>query len=588
MGLLTTVHAQTTVAWTAKFIATPPVLGENPTLAKFGGAVAVRGDTIAIGETGFDIPPHDDVGAMYVFERTGSAWQLTPRCTSINPFTSDGLGRSVAIGSTSGGEMIFAGAPGRHVIPTMSSGTNAGSVFVFTRTPSGWLQSQELRSPTPTMDEHFGWSIAVDGDRLVVGAPGPGVNLPNPSTGSPGSVYVFDLTPSGWSLSVPALAYSAGLPGDAFGCAVALDRDLLAVGALHDDTAGGVDSGSVIPFHLSAGTWVEEAPLDLAASAGTQGGAEFGVAVALSGSTLAIGAQQEDTSTSQTGAVHLYSRVGASWRNPTTLLPTNLLPGDWFGSGVALDGTRLAVASLLADNPEPDSGAAYLFELIGGNWVETQLHAVDSEWPVSGTQTDRAAIALSVDTILVGAPQVRRPPLSASDGTYPYAGAAYLFTPPVASPGTSFCGGDVSGGPCPCANFGSLGEGCANSSGHGVEIDALGSSSASTDDLVISATHVMPGLLGESAVLLAGTTIVSGVVFGDGLRCIGGTLHRLGTHNLGNNATGEEAWGPGLRAQGGWSSGTTRHFQLLYRNSATFCTTDTFNVSQALSVSFAP
>jgi hypothetical protein len=150
---------------------------------------------------------------------------------------------------------------------------------------------------------------------------------------------------------------------------------------------------------------------------------------------------------------------------------------------------------------------------------------------------------------------------------------------------TAYCFGDGSGTPCPCANNSAPGdgEGCANSTGLGGRVDASGSDSASADDLVFDAQHLLPG---QPALLFVGLNATgggSGVTFGDGLRCAGGSVVRLGIEVP--NAMGQASWGPGLGALGGWGSGDIRRFQCWYRNPGGPCGSN-FNLSNGLEITF--
>ncbi|MCB9915580.1 MAG: hypothetical protein H6828_10585 [Planctomycetes bacterium] len=126
-----------------------------------------------------------------------------------------------------------------------------------------------------------------------------------------------------------------------------------------------------------------------------------------------------------------------------------------------------------------------------------------------------------------------------------------------------YCFGDDTGTPCPCGNPSVSGAGCANSTGVGALLDADGAPSLTSDALVMRARGLVPG---EPALLFAGANAVNGGLgaqFGDGLRCAGGTVLRLGT--LAADAWGEASWGPGL-LPAGWAAGETRYFQVRYRD----------------------
>jgi hypothetical protein len=145
--------------------------------------------------------------------------------------------------------------------------------------------------------------------------------------------------------------------------------------------------------------------------------------------------------------------------------------------------------------------------------------------------------------------------------------------------GFDFCSGPAL--PCPCGNAGQALQGCMNSTGFGAELHATGTDSASADDLCFKTITLPPG---TSAILLQGSATTN-TPFGDGVRCVGGTLLRLGSQTA--DADGKTQHGPGLAAQGGWANGQTRLFQTWYRNTLGPCGLG-FNVSSAVSIAFGP
>ncbi|MCY2960720.1 MAG: hypothetical protein NTY35_11190 [Planctomycetota bacterium] len=150
-----------------------------------------------------------------------------------------------------------------------------------------------------------------------------------------------------------------------------------------------------------------------------------------------------------------------------------------------------------------------------------------------------------------------------------------------------FCAGDGSATACPCANSGATGRGCANSvDGAGALLGHSGTASVGNADLVLAGS----GMPNAACLYVQGTTQQNGgagVVFGDGLRCAGGTLTRLGVRI--NSSNGSSLPGPGepsIAQRGGIPAGggVTRYYQIWYRNSASFCAPTSFNLSNGLSV----
>jgi hypothetical protein len=152
--------------------------------------------------------------------------------------------------------------------------------------------------------------------------------------------------------------------------------------------------------------------------------------------------------------------------------------------------------------------------------------------------------------------------------------------------GTSYCFGDGSGTPCPCGNPGSSTTGCANSTGSGASIAGAGSPSTSSDDLALQAEGMLPN---QPGLLFVGLNAVDGgfgTHFGDGLRCAGGAIIRLGVRMA--DGAGTAQWGPGLAGAGGWSSGDLRRFQLWYRDPGGSPCGNDFNLSNGVAILFEP
>ena len=158
--------------------------------------------------------------------------------------------------------------------------------------------------------------------------------------------------------------------------------------------------------------------------------------------------------------------------------------------------------------------------------------------------------------------------------------------------GTNYCFGDgTSGTFCPCTNFGTAGNGCANSANiNGANLSAFGT--LSPDTVVLTATGELPTVL--SIVLQGDADAPLGIVFGDGLRCANGNLKRLYVKNaVGGVVTAPSGGDPSIRTQSAnlgdtIPSGATRIYQVYYRDSdLTFCpapTGNSWNVTNAVSI----
>lgn len=177
--------------------------------------------------------------------------------------------------------------------------------------------------------------------------------------------------------------------------------------------------------------------------------------------------------------------------------------------------------------------------------------------------------------------QVYRGTLTGSDVAFLFQNPGFTVAPGA---GISYCYGDSTATSCPCGNLGAAGEGCGNSSGVGGKMSAMGSGSVSADDLQLMGSQLVPGGI---SVLFAGVQSLNGgngMLFGDGLRCAGGQVQRLGVRLI--DAGGNANWGPGLGNLGQWQPGDTRNFQIWYQDSGGSPCGGGFNTSQAISQTF--
>jgi Tol biopolymer transport system component len=155
---------------------------------------------------------------------------------------------------------------------------------------------------------------------------------------------------------------------------------------------------------------------------------------------------------------------------------------------------------------------------------------------------------------------------------------------------TPFCFGDGSGAACPCGNEVPTGTatGCATSLGSGGRLISSGVASLSSDTFVLTGSQ-MPN---SSVLYFQGTVHEAqgaGIVFGDGLRCVAGSVVRLGTRtNVGGASQYPAAGDVPISLRGQIAAPGERAYQAWFRNAAGFCTSATFNLTNALSATWTP
>ncbi len=199
---------------------------------EFGSSVSLSGDTAVIGSHWSD-DPVSHAGAAYVFVRSGTSWTEQAKLLASDGSYDDELGKAVCIE----GDTILLGVAFEDAVAQ-----NSGSAYVFERTGTSWSERAKLIPDDAAPGEYFGRSVAIDGDRLLIGASGGYLGS------TAGSAYVFGRRGPGW-IQQARLEAGDGKPDDYFGVSVALSGDSALNGAYLDDSSG-TSSGSAYVFSL--------------------------------------------------------------------------------------------------------------------------------------------------------------------------------------------------------------------------------------------------------------------------------------------------------------------------------------------------
>ena len=326
----------------------------------FGYDVALASD----GSTAVVGTPHknSDKGAVYVFTRVSKNWTQQQELTVPDSAQYDGLGESVAISGD--GNTTLAGSPGHN--------SQAGAVYVFTRSGTTWSQQPELAASDATSSAFFGWSVALSSDGNTALAGAYGQNLEQ------GSAYVFTRTGATWTQQQELAAIDAA-DQSFFGWTVALsgDGNTALVGAPDTNSY----AGSAYVFVRSGASWSQQQELTPADAAASD---EFAGAVALSGdgNTALLGASGNG---SGSGAAYLFTRAATNWSQQQELTAADAATTNQFGGAVALsaDGYTTLVGST---GNNSNAGAVYVFA------------PPASFGPVNIGQTDQQTLTFTIGT----------------------------------------------------------------------------------------------------------------------------------------------------------------------------------------------
>lgn len=357
----------------------------------------------------FDNTTASQAGAAYVFVLNNGTWSQQAVLLAPDGAALDKFGYSVAIS----GETIVVGA-----YQDDTGFSDGGSAYVFVRNGTTWAFQQKLTPALQSANEEFGNAVGITVDSIIVGA-----HLSDlPSNADAGAAYVFQRSGTTWT-ELQKLTPSAGtggpILGDNFGESVAMSNGKAAIGASGDDTPQ-TAAGAVYVFTESGGLYGLQQKLTI--SNGTNGD-RFGSSVAIENNLLVGGAREDSPVVGQTayGAAYIYEFIGASWVSQGKITASDGANADRFGWSVAVSNNTIAVGAREDDTTAgADAGSAYIFSRVGNGWSETQkLVPTD---PVNGDRFGSGA-ALSNGTLVVGAAEKQ---LTAPNGQ----GAAYYFTLP--------------------------------------------------------------------------------------------------------------------------------------------------------------
>jgi hypothetical protein len=600
--------------WTeeARLEAPSPVAGD-----RFGTAAAISGDRVVIGAPRRDVASEADAGSAFVFERVGGVWTLVATLASVTPIANDRLGNAVALD----GDLALAGAPGMDpnaapvdsgavvpfvrdaggnwnagaaiAAPGVSQGaqsgftlalssdtlaaaaptdavggaTGRGSVALFPRIgPQAFGPAQVVAAQDGVAGDEFGFSLALDGARLLVGAPDhdsgegagyvflrtAGVWAQEAKASSPNGPFAdvggyavawldgnavlgapqADRPPNRAQGEVRRYTMGAGLVlADTFdsgdgaadelsGFSVAVDRGTAVVGSYRDDTVSGSDdAGTASVFRYGTGGWERVVRLEAA-----DGESEdlFGIAVAVDGDTIAVGAYQDIVGVNiNQGSVYIFENGPGGWTQAAQLLAPDGAGNDFLGFSLAFDGARLVAGAPGDDDEAVNAGAAYVWRREGADWV------LEHKLTIAGATTESfagIAVAIRDDLAVMGAPQadIGDQPLAGRVGTFVRDATGWRPLAAFTAPGVAafdFFGGAVAtdGSRIAVGSPGdSTGEGMAEIIGHGSTWVFTRDSTGVSPEQQVAAAVPEPGAGAGTSVSIAGDRLVVGASGADG------------------------------------------------------------------------
>jgi hypothetical protein len=378
----------------------------HATQNRFGNSVDIDGDYAAISSFGFA----NNMGRVSVYYYNGTNWILQAHLLASDSTNTMNFGTSVSIL----GDCIIVGAP-----KSKTNNIPQGAVYLYQKPSNGWVDATEtakLIASDGATDDHFGFSISISGDDLVIGA-----NRADDLGNNSGAAYVFTKPTTGWisGTETAKLLPSDGATGDTFGGKVDIDGSSIAVGSPNIFGFGtSLNAGAAYVFVKPTTGWLNMTETAKLSSSDGAPGDYFGTAISIYGDEIVIGASKNNQIPSATGAAYVFSKPINGWNNTTEdakLTVSNGASIYGFGTSVALLGNQIIVGTPSLDDLGPGSGGIYTFVKPNTGWVSATENTKILTTDGRSREAFGASLAISENYLLVGAPNAI------------YTGATYFF-----------------------------------------------------------------------------------------------------------------------------------------------------------------
>lgn len=321
----------------------------------------------------------------------------------------DAYGAAIAIS----GNTVAVGAPDRDDI-----GANSGAVYIYVNDSGTWTLEQKLIAKDGSTNDNFGFSLALEGNRLLIGSRRGGAG------GAPqsGAVYIYERSGKVWTRTKKLDPANTGVE-DFFGYAVALYQDYALVGAPQVDNAG-AKTGSAFLYQYNGTDWVQLKQFIPATGTAND---FYGAAVALlpptgafSVTALVAAWDDEQSPGEDDGAVYAYVNPdpnnGQPWGLQAKLVASDQMPGDTFGFALSAAGQRAYISAPFRSDTCAYSGAVYVFNRHSGVWCE---EAIITPYDKNAGQFFGYSVAGLKDTVAIGS--------AYDDDGGDYSGSAYVY-----------------------------------------------------------------------------------------------------------------------------------------------------------------
>ncbi|MBW1820792.1 MAG: FG-GAP repeat protein [Deltaproteobacteria bacterium] len=297
----------------------------------FAHSVSISGDYALVGAD-----REEDKGSAYVFKYNGSSWVEEQKLIASDSEFGDHFARSVSINDN------------KVLIGAWSNDENKGSAYVFKYNGTSWIEEQNLIASDGEEDDFFGWSISIDGDNALIGAP-----KDDDTHIDSGAAYVFNYNGASWN-EKQKLTASDSDEIDNFGLSVSINNNKALIGAPFDDD-NGIESGSAYVFKYDGVNWNQEQKLIALYGSDYDW---FGLSVSIYSEKALIGVPCDNDNGIESGSAYVFKYDGVNWNQEQKLTASDGTPYDNFGWSVSMNNDKILIGAPFYYDY---MGAAYLF-----------------------------------------------------------------------------------------------------------------------------------------------------------------------------------------------------------------------------------
>ncbi len=281
---------------------------------RFGVSVAISGNYAVVGAYLDNIGANVGQGSASIYQFNGTNWVLMQKLTDATGAASDFFGNSVSIS----GNFVMIASFGDNV----GANTDQGSASIYQYNGSSWVLMQKITDATGAANDNFGFNVTISGNLAIVGSPFDDVG----ANTDQGSASVYKYNGSTWVLQ-QKITDAFGATDDHFGSSVAIEGNFAVVGEPGHKVGVNLSVGNATVYKYNGTNWIA---LQFLANTQGIGGDQFGTAVTISGNYIMVGSTQSVNGSTQQGAAFIYQKIGIGWQKLQMITDPGGMANDLF------------------------------------------------------------------------------------------------------------------------------------------------------------------------------------------------------------------------------------------------------------------